>query len=71
MPPDLLQIRQAGLLPLEDGAHPAERRPLQALAPVERVAVLDHPDHVAGDGIAQRPGRVDLAQRQLVVIPII
>ena len=64
---DLLEVGQTGLLPFEDGAHPTEGGALQALAPVERVAVLDHPDHVAGDGIAQRAGGVDLTQGELIL----
>ena len=71
MLPDLLEVRKARLLPLEDGAHPTEGRALEALAPVQRVAVLDHPDHVPGDRVDELLGRVDLPQSELVVISVV
>mmetsp|Transcript_9318 Transcript_9318/g.19659 ORF Transcript_9318/g.19659 Transcript_9318/m.19659 type:complete len:220 (+) Transcript_9318:304-963(+) len=69
--PDLLQITQTGLLPFQNGAHPTQRRPLETLAPVEAVAVLDHADHVAGHAVDELLGRVDLTQGELVVISIV
>ncbi len=38
MPADLLQVREGRLLPLEQRAHAPEGRPLELLAPVQRVA---------------------------------
>lgn len=37
-PTHLLEVRKRRLLPLQEGAHPSKRRPLQLLAPVQRVA---------------------------------
>ena len=37
MPPDLLEVGQGRLLPLEEGAHSTKSGPLQLLTPVEGV----------------------------------
>ena len=66
--PHLLEVAEALVLPAHDGRHPPERRALQLLAPVERVAELEEPDVVLGDGVDEVPRGVDLAQRQLVVV---
>mmetsp|Transcript_38297 Transcript_38297/g.114685 ORF Transcript_38297/g.114685 Transcript_38297/m.114685 type:complete len:752 (-) Transcript_38297:278-2533(-) len=69
--PHLLQIGQTRLLTLEDRAHPSQGGALEALATVEGIAVLDHPDHIAADGVAQGAGGVDLSEGELVVIAIV
>mmetsp|Transcript_24946 Transcript_24946/g.47820 ORF Transcript_24946/g.47820 Transcript_24946/m.47820 type:complete len:257 (+) Transcript_24946:1583-2353(+) len=69
--PDFLQVTQTRLLPLQNGAHPTQRRPLETLASVQAVAVLDHADHVAGDAVAELLGRVDLTEGELVVISVV
>ena len=66
--PHLLKVAEALVLPAHDGRHPPERRALQLLAPVQRVAELEEPDVVLGDGVDEVPRGVDLAQRQLVVV---
>mmetsp|Transcript_4667 Transcript_4667/g.9863 ORF Transcript_4667/g.9863 Transcript_4667/m.9863 type:complete len:282 (-) Transcript_4667:279-1124(-) len=69
--PDFLEVREGRLLPLQHRAHPTQRRPLEALAPVQGISVLDHAYHIAGYGIAKTLGRVDLTERQLVVIAVV
>mmetsp|Transcript_26169 Transcript_26169/g.55211 ORF Transcript_26169/g.55211 Transcript_26169/m.55211 type:complete len:235 (+) Transcript_26169:1681-2385(+) len=69
--PHLLQITQTRLLPLQNGTHPTQRRPLQTLASVERIAVFDHTDHIPGHGVDELLGRVDLSEGELVVIAIV
>lgn len=41
----MLQILQAGLLTLQDGAHPTQSGSLQLFAAIQRIAVL-HQTHV-------------------------
>jgi len=71
MLPHLLEVGQTGLLAFENGAHPTERRALEAFAAVERIAVFDHADHVAGDGVDEGAGRVDLAEGEFVVVAVV
>jgi len=67
----LLEVRQRCLLSFQDGAHPSECGAFQALASVQRVAVLDHAYHIPCHGIDQLPGRIDLSQCQFVMITIV
>ena len=46
MLPHLLQVLQTLVLSPHDGGHPAQGRPLQLLAPVQRVSELEEPDIV-------------------------
>ena len=69
--PHLLQVLQALVLPLHDGAHPTQRRSLQLLAAVERVAELHEADVVARHAVDEVFGGVDLPQRQLVVVLVV
>jgi hypothetical protein len=69
--PDLLEVGKGGLLALDDGAHAAEGSALELLAAVERVTVLEKADVVAGEGINETLGSVDLAKGQLVVVAIV
>ena len=69
--PHLLQVLQTLILPFHDSAHPTQRGPLQLLAAVERVAELHETDVVARYVVDEVLGRVDLAQRQLVVVLVV
>jgi hypothetical protein len=66
--PYLLQILKRLILSLHDGGHPAQGGLLQLLAPVETVPELEQTHVVLRHVIDQVAGRVDLSQRQLVVI---
>ena len=66
--PYLLQILKRLILALHDGGHPAQGGLLQLLAPVETVPELEQTHVVLRNVVDQVAGRVDLAQRQLVVI---
>ena len=65
---DLLEVLQALVLPPHDGRHPSQRGPLQLLATVQTVPELEQPHVVLTHAVYQVARRVDLAQRQLVVI---
>ena len=65
------KIGKGGFLALEDGTHATECSALETLAAVERVAVLDHANHVASNRVDKRPGGVDLTKSELVMITII
>jgi len=69
--PDLVQVGQGVLQALHEGAHPAEAGTLQLLAAVERVAELEEAAVVLGDVVHMVPGRVDLAQGELVVVLVV
>jgi hypothetical protein len=69
--PDLLEIGQGVLEALHEGGHPAETGPLELLAAVEGVAELEEATVVLGNVVHVVPGRVDLAQSQLVVVLVI
>lgn len=66
-----LQVGQRGLLAFQDGTHTSESGAFETLAAVERVTVLDHADHVAGNRVDQRSGGIDLAESKFVVIAIV
>ena len=68
MLPDLLQILQTLVLSPHDGGHPPQGRPLELLAPVQRVSELEEPDIVLGHVVDEVAGGVDLSQRQLVMV---
>lgn len=55
----------------ENGAHSAQGGSFETLASVEGIAVFDHTDHIAGYGVYEGFGRVDLAEGQLVVIAVV
>lgn len=65
------QVGQGSFLALEHGTHATESGALETLASVQRVPVLDHANHVAGNRVHQRSCRVNLTQSQLVVIAIV
>ena len=69
--PHLLKVLEALVLPLHDGAHPTQRRSLQLLAAVERVAELHETYVVPSHAVDEVFGRVDLPQRQLVVVLVV
>ena len=69
--PRLLQVLERALLPLDHSAHPTERGALEALAAVERVAVLEQLDVVLAHGVDELPRDVHLAERQLEVIAVV
>jgi len=50
---------------------PAEARTLELLAPVQRVAILEQPQVVLGDVVHLVARRVDLAERELVVVAVV
>ena len=64
----LLEISQALVLSPHHCRHPSQRRPLQLLASVQRVAKLEQPHVILGHRVYQVPRSVDLPQGQLVVI---
>ena len=66
--PYLLQILKGLILALHNRRHPAQGGLLQLLAPVETVPELEQTHVVLRHVVDQVAGRVDLAQRQLVVI---
>ena len=68
MLPHLLQILQTLVLSPHDGGHPPQGRPLQLLAPVQRVSELEEPDIVLGNVVNQVTSSVDLTQSQFVMI---
>lgn len=68
---DLLEVRQRVLLPLHDGRHATERRLLELLAPVQGVAELDEAAVVLADLDNQVARRIDLTERELVVVLVV
>lgn len=71
MLPDLLKILKALCLALHDGGHSAEGSPLELLAPVQRVSVLEETHIVLGDIVDEVESDVDLTEGQLVVVLVI
>ena len=69
--PHLLQVLETLILSPHDGAHSAQGRLLQLLAPVERIAKLHQPDVVLGHIINQVFSCIDLPQGQFVVILVV
>ena len=69
--PDLLQVGQGVLEPLHQGAHAPKAGALQLLAAVQRVSKLEEAAVILGNAVHLVPGRVNLTQRQLVVILVI
>ena len=69
--PDLLEVLERAFLPLHDRAHAAQRRALQRLAPVERVAVLEQLDVVAADAVDELARDVHLAEGELEVVAVV
>jgi len=65
------EVGQTGLLAFEDGTHASQGGAFEAFAAIKGVAVFDHSDHVAGDGVDEGAGRVDLAQGEFVVILVV
>ena len=68
MLPDLLEVLEALILTPHDGRHAAQRRPLELLAPVQRIPELEQPHVVLGHVVDEVSGGVDLTQGQLVMI---
>ena len=68
---NFLEVGQTGLLAFENGAHPTQSGALETFAAIERIAVFDHANHIAGDGIDEGFGRVDLTECEFVVIAIV
>ena len=71
MLPHLLQVLQALVLPLHDGAHPPHGSFLELLAAVQGIAILQQPHVVLRDVVDEMLGRVDLAQGELVVVLVV
>jgi hypothetical protein len=69
--PDLVKVGQGVLEALHEGAHPAEAGALELLAAVEGVSELEEAAIVLGNIVHMVPGRVDLAQGELVVVLVI
>lgn len=67
----LLEVGERVLLALHDGRHAAERRLLELLAPVQRVAELDEAAVVLADLDDEVARRVELAERELVVVLVV
>mmetsp|Transcript_5471 Transcript_5471/g.9261 ORF Transcript_5471/g.9261 Transcript_5471/m.9261 type:complete len:659 (+) Transcript_5471:197-2173(+) len=68
---DLLEVAEGGLELLDERAHPSEGGPLELLAAVERVSVLEEPDVVGGHVVHNILGLVDVSKGQFVVISIV
>ena len=67
----LLEVLERALLAHEHRAHPSERRALQRLAPVQRVAVLEQLDIIAADAIDELSRDVHLAESELVMVAVV
>ena len=68
---NFFQIRQGSLLAFEDSAHASKSSSFQALAAVERIAVFDHANHVAGNRVDERTSCVDLSKSEFVVVAVV
>ena len=71
MLPDLLEVRERRGVLLHDGAHASQRRSLELLASVERVAVLEELDVILGDLVDDVLGGIELPERELVVVLVV
>ena len=71
MLPDLLEVGERVLLSAHDGRHSSERGSLELLASVERVSKLEQSAVVLGDLVRQVAGRVELSERELVVVLVV
>mmetsp|Transcript_62137 Transcript_62137/g.173586 ORF Transcript_62137/g.173586 Transcript_62137/m.173586 type:complete len:234 (-) Transcript_62137:293-994(-) len=59
---DLFQVSKRCLLAFQHSAHPTQGSTLQTLAPIGRVGILDHPNHISCDLIHQGASGVQLTQ---------
>mmetsp|Transcript_2363 Transcript_2363/g.4806 ORF Transcript_2363/g.4806 Transcript_2363/m.4806 type:complete len:206 (-) Transcript_2363:19-636(-) len=71
MLPNLVQIRQAGVLLFHERAHTTKCSLLQRLAPIQRIGVLHHPHVVFRYLVDKVPRHIQLSQSQLVVVLVV
>jgi len=67
---DLVEINEGVLEALDQGGHAAEGGPLELLALVQALRILEQAHVVAGDGLNQVLGGRDLAEGNLEVVGI-
>ena len=68
MLPHLLQVGQGGALPLHQRGHAPQGSPLELLAAVQAVAVLQQAHIVLADAVDQVAAHVELPQGKLVMV---
>lgn len=69
--PHLLEVRQRRPDLADHSAHPTQSRPLQGLASVEGIGILDEFEVIATHIVDHILGRFDMAQGQFVVVLIV
>ena len=69
--PHFFQVCKRRLLTFEDSTHTSKCGTLEAFAPVERITVFDHTDHITCNGIDEGFRGVDLSKGEFVVILVV